>query len=209
MKGSILSKTLLLLLVLLAGTLLSNSTLLASDTLSGVVVCLDPGHGGDDPGAVNTDYDLRESDVNLDVVYGLKYLLENEGAEVVMTRTDDNFRTNEDRYTFCNEQMATILVSVHTNSVTDPTWDGSIALYAPNRDADLAHAIHDAMYPILHDTAPDQEAFIDFGLDNFASGVLFKCNMPSAMMEPLFMSNSAEAPLLQQPIFDDPAVAVK
>jgi hypothetical protein len=40
-------------------------------------------------------------------------------------------------------------------------------------------------------------------VDNFASGVLFKCNMPAAMMEPLLMSHPAEAALLVQPIYDD------
>ena len=109
---------------------------------------------------------------------------------------------NSDRYTLCNDQQATILVSVHTNSVTDPTWDGSMALYAPSRDSDLAWAIYDEMYPFLRDTAPDVDAFRDFGVDNFASGVLFKCNMPAAMMEPLLMSHPAEATLLVQSIFD-------
>jgi len=41
-----------------------------------------------------------------------------------MTRTDDSSKSNNDRYTFCNEQKATILVSVHTNSTSDPIMDG-------------------------------------------------------------------------------------
>lgn len=177
----------------------------ASGALSGIKICLDPGHGGSDPGAVNSDFALNESDINLDVSFGLKYLLEGEGAEVSMTRVVDVFLTNEDRYTFCNAQQATILISVHTNSVTDPTWDGSMALYAPNRDPDLAQAIYEIMFPLLRDTAPDGVTdFRDFGLDNFASGVLFKCTMPAAMMEPLLMSHPAEAALLQTAIMADP-----
>lgn len=203
MKGRSLSKFLFLLVILLLAALFSIPASKASGSLSGVKVCLDPGHGGSDPGAVNMEFNLYESEINLDVSHGLKRLLEGEGAEVVMTREDDSYKTNSDRYTFCNDQQATTLVSVHTNSVTDPTWDGSMTLYAPSRDPDLARAIHNEMYPFLRNTAPDVDAFRDFGVGKFASGVLFKCNMPAAMMEPLFMSNPAEAALLVQSIYDD------
>jgi N-acetylmuramoyl-L-alanine amidase len=202
MKGKNLSKSLVLLALLLMGVLFSIPASKASGNLAGVKICLDPGHGGSDPGAVNENFNLHESEINLDVANGLKHLLEDDGAEVVLTRIDDSYKTNSDRYTFCNDEQATILVSVHTNSVTDPTWDGSMALYAPSRDPDLARAIHDEMYPFLRDTAPDQGAFRDFGIGNFASGVLFKCNMPAAMMEPLFMSHPAEAALLVESIYD-------
>lgn len=189
------------LMVLLVGSLFAVPGSSAAGNLTGIKVCLDPGHGGTDPGAVNGA--LFESYINLDVSFGLKHLLEGEGAEVVMTRTDDSYKTNADRYTFCNEESATILVSVHTNSVADPTWDGSMALYAPSREPDLARAIHEVMYLFLRDTAPKEiEEFRDFGVSNFASGVLFKCDMPAAMMEPVFMSHPAEAELLFQTIYD-------
>lgn len=195
------------LLVILIAAAFSAASISAEPTgLNGITVCLDPGHGGSDPGAVNAAFALHESDINLDVSFGLQSLLEEAGAEVVLTRTDDTYLTNADRYTFCNEQEATILVSVHTNSVTYEDWDGSMALYAPSRDADLARAIHEEMYPFLRDTAPaGVEDFRDHGIDNFASGVLFKCNMPAAMMEPLFMSHPAEAALLVEPIYGDDA----
>ena len=44
----------------------------------------------------------------------------------VMTRTGDDYLGNSDRYTFCNAEEATILISVHTNSVVNPDWDGSM-----------------------------------------------------------------------------------
>jgi N-acetylmuramoyl-L-alanine amidase len=206
MKDKSLFKSLFLLVLPLLGALLFIPASNASGDLSAVKVCLDPGHGGSDPGAVyvNEEFTLHESDINLDVAFGLKSLLEDEGAEVVMTREDDRPKTNSERYTFCNEQGATILVSVHTNSVADPTWDGSMTLYAPSRDSDLAWAIQDVMYKFLLTGAPDAEAFTDFEVGKFASGVLFKCNMPAAMIEPLFMSNPAEAKLLFQSIYDEP-----
>jgi len=177
---------------------------MGTGSLSGYKICLDPGHGGSDPGAVNEAYDLKEKEINLDVAYRLKALLEVDNAVVVMAREDnDTYMSNSDRYTFCNNEEATILVSVHTNSVDDPSWDGSLGLYAPMDDPALAQAIYDKMYPFLRDKAPDGVDFRDFGLDRFASGVLFKSDMPAAMMEPLFMSNPAEASLLDTPIYLD------
>ncbi len=182
------------------------STSASSSDLTGKKICIDPGHGGSDPGAVNTEYNLTESAINLDVSYGLKWLLENSGAEVVLTRTDDTYKDNRDRYTFCNNEEAIILISVHTNSVVDPTWDGSMALYfhPDEDDTVLAQTIYDVMYPALKATAPDPDNFRSFGLDWFASGVLLKSNMPATMLEPLFMSNPAEAELLVQNIFQNP-----
>lgn len=164
-------------------------------TLSGTEICLDPGHGGSDPGAVYDDGTiyLEEADINLDVAFGLKALLEVDGAQVVMFRTGDTYGTNNDRYTFCNGAQATILISIHTNSYTNSDWDGSLVLYFKKEDRPLAQTIYDVMYPTLRDSAPAEVTFTGFGLNRFASGVLLKSDMPAAIMEPVFMSNPAEA----------------
>ena len=205
MKTRLLAFCTLSLATLLSILVFGAPTSTATGSLVGAKICIDPGHGGTDPGAINGEFSLEEKEINLDVSYGLKALLEREGAEVVMTREGDEARTNSDRYTFCNNEQATILVSVHTNSVTDASWDGSLSLWGPSADPALAQAIHDVLYPLLRDTAPAEvEDFRDFGVDRFASGVLFKCDMPAAMMEPLFMSNTYEAELLVGRIYDDP-----
>ena len=191
-------------LVLFALVVVSDAK---ADHLPEPIVCLDPGHGGSDPGAINTTVnpDLIESEINLDVSFGLKHLLEEAGYSVVLTReTNDPSQSwsNKDRYTFCNNQHATILVSVHTNSVTDITWDGSLTLYGPGKSPDLALAIQDALMNELSNQLPaGVAAFTDYGIDVFASGVLFKSDMPSAMAEPLFMSNPFEAEALATHIF--------
>ena len=62
-------------------------------------VVLDPGHGGTDPGAVNTTYGLKEKEQTLDVANKLKTLLQNDGCTVYMTRITDKTLSNNDRYT--------------------------------------------------------------------------------------------------------------
>jgi len=171
--------------------------------LTGKSICLDPGHGGADPGAVYDDGTiyLEEADINLDVAHGLRALLEGSGATVEMTRADDRYLTNRDRYTLCNNWATDILVSVHTNSVLETWVDGSYALYFHSDDKVLAQTIYDVMYPALRESAPDPDSFTSLGLNHYASGVLLKSDMPAAMMEPLFMSNPDEAALLTTPIY--------
>src|SRR5512138_2620034 len=80
----------------------------AQAPLAGKTVCLDPGHGGDDPGAVSRAYfGLYESDINLDEAYAVKALLEGAGAIVVMTRTGDDTMVERDRAPICNARSAT------------------------------------------------------------------------------------------------------
>ena len=203
-RASAIARSAAMVLIVMVGVLAFTRGSEAGGDLSVVKVCIDPGHGGIDPGAVNEVFDtlLFEKDINLDVSFGLKSLFEGEGAEVVMTRTGDEYRTNTDRYTYCNDQNATLLISVHTNSVADSTVDGAMVLYGPRESPELAQHIYDVMYPYLQDLAPVSAAeFIDYGVSRFASGVLFKSDMPAAMVEPVFMSHPAEAELLTTPIF--------
>jgi N-acetylmuramoyl-L-alanine amidase len=159
--------------------------------LAGQRICLDPGHGGSDPGAVNEAYDLHEAEINLDIAFYLQTLFEGEGAAVAMTRTEDVDKSNRDRYTYCNNVGADLLISVHTNSSTDPAIDGAMQLYFHSQDEVLVRAIHRVLYPALKADVPG--TFTDFGLEKFASGVLLKSDMPSVIVEPVLMSNAWEA----------------
>ena len=178
----------------------------ANGPLTGKTICLDPGHGGSDPGAVYDEGEiyLEEADINLDVAYGLKALLEADGAEVVMTRIDGSYKSNAERYTTANSNEATILVSIHTNSVLkDPdTTDGAMALYFKWEDKPLAQAIYDVMYDALQESAPEGVEFRDFGLAKFAARILMSSEMPATMLEPVCMSHPDEANLLTVTIHD-------
>ena len=161
------------------------------DLVHGKHICIDPGHGGDQPGAVNGT--LFEKDINLNEALYLRAQWEARGAIVTMTREGDETKSTRDRYSLCNEVKADILVSVHTNSVSDPDPDGSLSLYFQDEDKVLAGAVHEVMYPALKATAPEPDSFKDFGLKKDALGVLLKSKMPSVMVEPVFMSRPWEA----------------
>jgi N-acetylmuramoyl-L-alanine amidase len=172
---------------------------LTASALAGKSICLDAGHGGAQGGAVNQAYGLDESEINLDVAYALKALLEGDGATIHMTRKGNEAVAEMDRQSFCNRSGADIAVSVHTNSVADSAWNGAVTLYNKEADLPLARAIQEAMLAALRDTAPDRSAFTDFGLMQRRVRVL-RSDMPAALAEPVFMSNAAEAALLRTPI---------
>lgn len=82
-----------------------------------IIVCLDAGHGGSDPGAVFEG--RQEKDDNLAVVLAVRDALEAHGADdltVLLTRSDDTALELEERVAFANQKNATLFVSVHRNS---------------------------------------------------------------------------------------------
>ena len=152
------------------------------------VVVLDPGHGGSDSGAVYNS--LREADVNLDIAFRLKTLLENAGYTVFMTRIDDSTKNNNDRYTFANSVGGNALVSIHLNASTDHSVNGTQGFWGKkNKDETFTRTVHQAL--------ASQLGVNDRGVTNFPSGVLLKSNMPSTLQETVFISNDVENAKLQ------------
>ena len=150
-------------------------------------VCIDPGHGGTDIGAVNND--LLEKGVNLAVTNKLSSLLTNAGYTVFQTRTNDATLSNADRYNFCNSQRAAILVSVHHNGSTNSDLDYSTALYMKKSDVVLAQTVVN--------TVAGQLILSNHGISRFASGVLLKAKMPATISEGFFLTNSTEYNLVK------------
>lgn len=177
------------------------------------VICLDPGHGGTNPGAVYEFADgklLKEADINLDVALALKTLLEQSGQRVIMmTRTDNRSNpTTRERYLVANNAKATLLVSIHTNSIVPEIAaeiDGTCTLYMKEADKPLAAILESNVYSALLTTAPDSTIFLDRGERRFFSRIMSRTTMPAVIVEPVFMSLPGEATKLASPIQRDSA----
>lgn len=102
--------------------------------LSGKIICINPGHGGSDPGACGP---LRESDMNLTVALRLGQLLSERGASVVYTRTTDVRVPLSDRPAIANNAGADLFVSIHHNGSNDPNASGTCAICYPGSDAGI------------------------------------------------------------------------
>jgi N-acetylmuramoyl-L-alanine amidase len=77
---------------------------------------LDAGHGGSNEGAIGST-GAKEKDINLATVYHLKQLLEDKGATVVLTRTDDRQIPTSERVKMALASDADMLISIHSNSI--------------------------------------------------------------------------------------------
>ena len=93
-------------------------------------VCIDPGHGGSQPGAVGPNGTL-EKDITLAVSLKLRDLLKAQGFEIIMTReTDKDVRTRpqenelQARCNVANNAKADYFVSIHCNAAEDKSAHG-------------------------------------------------------------------------------------
>jgi N-acetylmuramoyl-L-alanine amidase len=156
-------------------------------------VCLDPGHGGTDSGAVAGT--LLEKELNLDIAERVRALLDPNLYNVTLTRNDNETSLgNSARAQICNAAAAQLVLSIHLNASTDPTVDYAWFFYGkPQKDKAFA-ATMDANYKISD--ASGTTTLRHKAITNFANGTLLKSNAPAALAEGLFMTNTQERELL-------------
>ena len=83
---------------------------------SAFVVVIDPGHGGDDTGALGPS-GLAEKDLTLDVAKRLKTRIQSEmDAQVILTRDTDKTLALDDRTSIANHNHADLYISIHANA---------------------------------------------------------------------------------------------
>ncbi|QSS98851.1 N-acetylmuramoyl-L-alanine amidase [Pontibacillus sp. ALD_SL1] len=97
--------------------------------LEGKTIILDPGHGGYDNGALAIDGRTQEEDINLEYSKDLQQKLELMGATVILTRNSDVYVELDDRADLSAEHNADIFISIHANSIEDPSVSGSELFY--------------------------------------------------------------------------------
>ena len=104
-----------LIFILILGILIINpQTVNAADEEGNLVIVLDPGHGGGDPGAIGGE--LREDQVNFKIAYYAKQELERyEGVKVYLTRYN-NCPTIYERVEIAKKYNADLLLSLHINA---------------------------------------------------------------------------------------------
>lgn len=100
---------------------ITADTVAASNKLSkkqkaSKIIVLDPGHGGDDVGALSQNKKLREKDIALSVSKKTASLLKERGYKVLLTRSNDRFIKLRSRTSFANDKGAHLFISIHANA---------------------------------------------------------------------------------------------
>lgn len=171
-------------------------------------VCLDPGHGGRDPG--NMEQRIQEKKYTLLLAEETARLLKQSGFRVVTTRSRDQFMELSSRARTANRHGADLFVSLHFNSAANPAVKG-VEVYCltpaglgssnsgggATRDGACPGNTQDARN--IHFAWQMQRAllknlgFEDRGVKRARFEVLREARMPSVLVEAGFMSNSSEA----------------
>ncbi|WZL73538.1 N-acetylmuramoyl-L-alanine amidase [Clostridiaceae bacterium 35-E11] len=93
--------------------------------LTGKIIVLDAGHGGDNMEDIMGPTGLREKDVNLSIVLKLAQILREAGAKVYETRTEDIYVPLSKRAEMANNIRPNFFLSIHQNSFANPNISGS------------------------------------------------------------------------------------
>lgn len=168
------------------------------------LVVIDPGHGGNDPGAGNAAYGLTESNLTLTISLKLRDDLRRLGWRVVMTRDGDyevgdpkgdDHQELQARCDVANAAGARVFVSVHINASVAHSLNGTTTYYWRTADKTFAQTVQSAV--VLAD------GINDAGVKRNNFYVIKNTTMPAVLVETAFLSNSHDAALLARTQFLD------
>lgn len=167
-----------------------------------IIVVIDAGHGGRDPGKVGVN-GVLEKDINLKISFKLKNLLELNDIEVIMTREDDNGLYSETdsnkknvdlnkRVDMIQSNEADLAVSIHQNSFSEEYVKGAQVFYhvQSQEGKRLAEIIQEQ----LKETIADGNHRKAKSNSNYY--MLKKTQCPLVIVECGYMSNYKESALL-------------
>ncbi|EAF5657114.1 SH3 domain-containing protein [Listeria innocua] len=111
--------------------------------LSEATIVIDPGHGGNDPGAKGANGTI-EKEMTLKTAKKLKQKLESRGAKVILTRNSDKYVSLKSRTNVAAENKADVFISIHFDSLEDSSKgvSGQTTYYYDNSDKSLAESIN-------------------------------------------------------------------
>lgn len=176
-----------------------------------ITVIVDPGHGGEDGGAVSSD-GVQESHLNLAVSLRLNELLRFAGQRTIMTRSEDLSICDEgldtirarkasdlrNRVSLVNDTKNAVLLSIHQNSLPSSavTRGAQVFWNTQSGAQELAVCIQDVLNETINpgNEKKPKEIPQTIYLTKHAQA-------PSVVVECGFLSNSAETIQLQQPAY--------
>ncbi len=156
-----------------------------------MVIIIDPGHGGRDPGAVGLG-GLRETDVVLDISHQVTQLLEQNGIQVIMTRQDERTIDLAPRTQLANRVNADLFVSIHANAVGGGRTEvNGVETYYYQSGSLLAQYIQNS---ILQSFSMNNR-----GVKQARFYVLRNSRMPAVLVEVGFVTGNYDSQILANP----------
>jgi N-acetylmuramoyl-L-alanine amidase len=157
--------------------------------------CIDPGHGGSDPGAVGLR--SHEADIVLVIAKIVGRILIENGQKVIYTRTTDKYLTLAQRATIANDNKCDTFTSIHCNSAVNKTAHGVETFSHPtsSNGAKLSEFVQSELVKAT--------SLTNRGCKTANFGVLRMSYMPAILVETAFISNDLEENALLQYAFQE------
>lgn len=144
------------------------------------VIMIDPGHGGEDPGAIGPS-GLREKDVVLAIGRLVKKVLDGYGYKTYMTRNEDIFIPLGVRVAKARSLKADVFVSIHADAFTNPSAKGT-GVYALNPKGATSAA---AKYLAKTQNAADAIGGVILSSDKNVNNTLFDLTQTATIKDSL------------------------
>lgn len=168
-------------------------------------VVIDPGHGGKDSGAIGVDRSMEKTWA-LKTAQRVEGLLRQQGYQVIMTRTRDEYIQLAERARIANDANADIFLSIHFNSGGSEKPRGVEVLYASENNVSLKKQAGDqrrlaneVLKSVLKETGMSSR-----GIKNRPElAVLRLTKMNAALVEGGFMSNPDEMDIIKSDAYLD------
>jgi N-acetylmuramoyl-L-alanine amidase len=184
---------------------LPRSESVSADAVKKPIIVIDPGHGGEDGGAIGAN-GILEKELNLAVSSSLAEMFRFSGFEVIETRTEDVMlygklpdsagskkqRDLAARLEIASSIMPDLFLGIHMNSFPDERYSGLTVYYsgAVTESREFAEALRHDTVTLLQ---PDNRREIKAGERIY---LLERATYPSILVECGFISNPQECGLL-------------
>lgn len=196
------------------------------------VIVIDPGHGGNDPGAIGRNLRLQEKEIVFKIARLVKEKLDRDGKnfKIILTREGDRFISLKERSIMANKLNANLFVSLHCNSSYNRNARGTrtyiYSRVASSKDAEEAAKFENRNVGVfeflLNDLKKNAYEYLSveaagYIQHNLAKILRFKwhpterapfyvlanTNMPSVLVEVAFISNPDEERKLASDYFGE------
>lgn len=152
-------------------------------------VFIDPGHGGNDSGAVGIN-NLLEKDITLSVAKKVYDFLKKQGLEIKLSRTDDKTLSLKDRTSAANSWKADCFISIHCNAFNGNASGVETYSYTTSTN-DLAANIHEEVLKTKCYTKNRGTKTANFYVIKYT-------NMRACLIELAFIDNIEDSKILLQ-----------
>lgn len=180
--------------------------------VSNKVIVLDAGHGKPDEGAQSST-GTTEAETNLKITLKVQSLLEQSGATVILTRSDDEAIYDLDsktlkqkkisdihnRVKIGNEAQADIFVSIHLNKIPQEQYWGWQCFYKEGNEQSIKLA--KSLQENLNESIQKENKRVAMKLENVY--IMKHVEIPISIVECGFLSNKEEEKLLLEDSYQD------